>query len=81
MKTKTYTHVGKRVNQEDALNHTDTAFVVCDGVGGHTKGEVASNFVATRVLEIIDVATLESTEAIQEALKSIQQELNQTLQL
>ena len=79
MKTKTYTHVGKRVNQEDALNHTDTAFVVCDGVGGHTKGEVASNFVATRVLEIIDVATLESTEAIQEALKSIQQELNQTL--
>ncbi len=47
---------GRRANQEDArypdadrpsaLTH---AFVVCDGVGGHDKGEVASRTVADAI--------------------------------
>ena len=47
--------LGQRPNQEDArFPDADTSrpgqmfFVVCDGVGGSEKGEVASNIVATR---------------------------------
>lgn len=44
---------GKRQNQEDALyplpqaaNSQDRCFILCDGMGGHEKGEVASNIVS-----------------------------------
>lgn len=45
MKAVHYSHQGQRDNQEDAYGFTERAYLVCDGVGGHEKGEVASNFV------------------------------------
>lgn len=45
--------IGRRANQEDALwpvhgtaKRSDRLFVVCDGIGGHDNGEVASKVVA-----------------------------------
>ena len=38
-----YTNKGGREINEDSLFVTDGAYVVCDGLGGHDSGEVASN--------------------------------------
>ena len=38
--------IGQRPNQEDSIAQWDNRlFVLCDGMGGHEKGEVASQTV------------------------------------
>ena len=38
--------IGQRTNQEDTIAQWDNRlFVLCDGMGGHEKGEVASQTV------------------------------------
>jgi protein phosphatase len=45
--------IGKRQNNEDYAGFADGAlFVLCDGVGGNTKGEVASRIVVETFLEV-----------------------------
>lgn len=53
---QTIHELGNRTNQEDALypnvgeaGQDDRVFIVCDGMGGHEKGEVASNTVCEAV--------------------------------
>lgn len=53
--------VGRRSNQEDALYPNphdatiqDRIFVLCDGMGGHEKGEVASQTVSKTIGEWLD---------------------------
>ena len=44
--------IGKRPNQEDALAQWDNRlFVLCDGMGGHEKGEVASQTVCQAICD------------------------------
>ena len=50
---QTIFELGKRTNQEDSMSPThgnadvkDRVFVLCDGMGGHSAGEVASGIVA-----------------------------------
>ena len=52
--------IGKRDNQEDALcpamdatTSNDRVFVLCDGMGGHEQGEVASQIVSTVIYDYL----------------------------
>lgn len=57
---KAFSEIGKKPNQEDFLWPLETkasalhrVFIVCDGVGGREKGEVASQTVATTLGEYL----------------------------
>ena len=44
--------IGQRTNQEDSIAHWDHhLFVLCDGMGGHEKGEVASQAVCQSIVK------------------------------
>lgn len=48
--------VGGRENNEDYTRHIQTGqfycFVVCDGLGGHENGEVASKYITDSIIEL-----------------------------
>ena len=88
MKIELYTplsihEIGKRSNQEDSLwpnkiNATDKLFLVCDGMGGHEKGEVASQTVCQSLGEWFSKNTKHpfSKEQVSDALSYAYEELD-----
>ena len=74
--------IGKRQNQEDAIAQWDNRlFVLCDGMGGHEKGEVASQTVCQSFLkwfeEHIHPEEPFTDDQLREALKYAYQALDQ----
>ena len=51
MKAYDYSHIGKKDRNEDFVGFSDGCYIVCDGVGGSTKGELASKEVVRTVLD------------------------------
>jgi serine/threonine protein phosphatase PrpC len=81
MKTISYSHIGTRKNNEDSLAANTNAFIVCDGMGGHANGEIASKFVVDEVLQSIEKKQLKITkETIEEILETVQGNLNKKLE-
>lgn len=80
MKAVQYSHQGKRDNQEDAYGLVnDKFFVVCDGVGGHEKGEIASNFVVDYVKSHFTELEVVNKISLQELIVNAQLAINQQL--
>lgn len=79
-KPQCYSALGRKPNQEDALypalgvaTEHSRVFLVCDGMGGHEKGEVASNCVAKTVGQLTanrpPCAVADMKQAFEQALK------------
>ncbi|MFY7665006.1 PP2C family protein-serine/threonine phosphatase [Flavobacterium sp.] len=78
MKSISFSQLGKRANQEDAFGSNSTTFIVCDGVGGHTKGEVASNFIKDFILENpIEITKLNIEKLLVDAQKALNERYGQ----
>lgn len=79
---------GGRKNNEDyvtkSVNGTSECFILCDGLGGHDCGEVASSLVAETIAEMFrktgDYTTFlaDAFNTAQEKLLQLQQERNMT---
>jgi len=77
--------LGKRPNNEDCISpqkgtatSKDALFIVCDGVGGEKKGEVASKIVCTSIQNYFKNKTLaagEGKEVIQKAIQYASEKL------
>lgn len=73
-------HIGQRNDNEDAIGNTENVFIICDGVGGAEKGEIASNFVVEKTLiETRDPLFILSKVNLKELLEDIQIKLNEKL--
>lgn len=73
--------IGQRDNQEDAIAQWDNRlFVLCDGMGGHEKGEVASQTVCQALVrwfeEHINPDDLFTDDIIKEAIEYAYSELD-----
>lgn len=78
-----FSGIGKRTNNEDAF-YTEInkdgnigLFMVCDGVGGQNKGEVASALVCTSFKEFLETnPDLSDINWVQEAIKYTEQKFD-----
>lgn len=74
--------IGQRPNQEDSIiQWKNSLFVLCDGMGGHEKGEVASNTVcqslATWFEQNVNSDAPFTDDQLREALEYAYQQLDQ----
>ncbi len=81
MKIVSYSDIGARNNNEDSIALGEFVFALCDGVGGISKGEVASRFVASSIIRKMQGVEKSSISAqlVQKIVFEIQDELNKSL--
>lgn len=75
MKLYSYSHIGKKDNNEDSLGYSDQVFIVCDGVGGAVRGEMASKNIVDFVTDNYCELSV-GEETILQLLDSAQDQLN-----
>ena len=80
MLTYSFTHIGKKNTNEDAYRLGSNLYLVCDGVGGATRGEVASSsisdYLASNYDQPINTAS-EIKNAITESVLDLNQIINE----
>jgi len=70
VKVAGYTHIGKRSNNEDNYAIADNFAIVADGMGGHSKGEVASSMAADCIIRYLNDLDSVSDDDILNSIKS-----------
>lgn len=80
MNIQLFSQQGKRSNNEDSLCYNAGLFTVCDGVGGHVSGEIASAFVVQAMGQAFTEPKLIDKTEIQTQLKKVQEDLNSQLE-
>lgn len=80
MNIKKFTEQGKRSNNEDSLGITKGLLTVCDGVGGHVSGEIASGFVVKAMTEAFLQPQPIGKSDIQNQLHKVQEDLSAQLE-
>lgn len=65
-----YTHVGKRDNNEDSFMIGNNFAVVADGMGGHSKGEVASAIAVESIRKQLETVPCISEKDVLNAVKT-----------
>lgn len=81
MKIESYSDIGARDNNEDSIALGEFVFALCDGVGGISKGEVASRFVTSSIIRKMEGVEKSSITAklVKKIVFEIQDELNKSL--
>lgn len=65
-----FSEIGRKDNQEDYIQHnTRGCFVLCDGMGGHDNGEVASRIVAETLVAELAQSQAETAADIESDFK------------
>tara|TARA_R110002126_G_scaffold27040_1_gene91041 strand:+ start:270 stop:1145 length:876 start_codon:yes stop_codon:yes gene_type:complete len=81
MKYKSYSHIGKKKVNEDYLKASENTFIVCDGVGGEVRGEIASKEIANYISAAIEtLGSAISKDTILSAINQSQENLNNIIQ-
>lgn len=78
MKSLSYSHIGKKSINEDYTLTNNNIYIVCDGVGGEVKGELASKSVGTYINENINRSAI-NKENISQTIIDCQKYLNQII--
>ncbi|TBW28252.1 PP2C family serine/threonine-protein phosphatase [Gramella sp. KN1008] len=78
MLTYSFTHIGKKTNNEDAYRLGSNLYVVCDGVGGANRGEVASSSISDYLVSNYD-QPINAASEIKEAIINSVLDLNQII--
>jgi len=75
MKVKCYSHIGKKKANEDSILCAKNCLIVCDGVGGAVKGELASKQTAGYISAYLEKGEI-NEEKIFSAIMGSQDYLN-----
>ncbi len=76
---KSYTHIGKKLVNEDYLNTSEKCFLVCDGVGGEVKGDRASKEITEFLVTNLSIEALD-IPYLQELINNSHNHLNNILE-
>jgi len=79
MQVYTHHHIGKRSAQEDFLGYSNATYIICDGVGGHKKGDKASQFIVNQLLEACSKNPWQNIDQFKQRLIAAQEQLNALL--